>query len=90
MAGLQRRSFAADEQRLPLAGLVVSTTERYDDLPLTDRCGRMASPVADTFHSAGDYIRADGSIEIGRLMKGMDWGDATSNPASVHDGLCQA
>lgn len=40
--------------------------------------------------AAGDYIRADGSTEIGRLMKGMDWGDATSNPASVHDGLCQA
>ncbi|KAM3440218.1 hypothetical protein MY4824_002207 [Beauveria thailandica] len=37
-----------------------------------------------------DYIRADGGTEIGRLIKGMNWGDASSNPASVHDGLCQA
>ncbi|ATY63275.1 hypothetical protein CCM_07590 [Cordyceps militaris CM01] len=38
----------------------------------------------------GDYIRADGGTEIGRLMRGMDWGDASSNPALVHDSLCSA
>ena len=39
---------------------------------------------------ADDYIRADRSTDIGCLIQSFDWGDASSDPASVHDGLCTA
>ncbi|KXH29517.1 hypothetical protein CSIM01_06250 [Colletotrichum simmondsii] len=42
------------------------------------------------YHASSSYIRADGSTEIGKQMAGMNWGSATSHPASVHDGLCSA
>ncbi|UQC87806.1 uncharacterized protein CLUP02_13326 [Colletotrichum lupini] len=42
------------------------------------------------YHVSSSYIRADGSTEIGKQMAGMDWGSATSHPASVHNGLCSA
>lgn len=48
------------------------------------------NPLPNNFSIVGDYIRADGGTEIGRLMRGMDWGDASSNPALVHDSLCSA
>lgn len=38
----------------------------------------------------GDYIRADRSTDIGSQIASLDWGDATSNPASVQDGICSA
>ncbi|KAM0229586.1 hypothetical protein ACHAPO_009850 [Fusarium lateritium] len=40
------------------------------------------------YHSKGDYIRADRSTEVGRQIAGLNWGDATSTPPNVHDGLC--
>ncbi|KAK3937526.1 hypothetical protein QBC46DRAFT_392564 [Diplogelasinospora grovesii] len=42
------------------------------------------------FPTKGDYLRADGSTALGALIRGYDWADATSNPASVNDGLCSA
>jgi hypothetical protein len=42
------------------------------------------------FPTAGDYLRADGSTPLGQALAGFNWGDATSNPASVHNGLCSA
>ncbi|KAJ6442749.1 alcohol dehydrogenase [Purpureocillium lavendulum] len=43
-----------------------------------------------THERADDYIRADRSTDVGRLIGGLNWGDASSNPASVYDGLCTA
>ncbi|CAM1504440.1 Fc.00g020310.m01.CDS01 [Cosmosporella sp. VM-42] len=37
-----------------------------------------------------NFIRADTSTDIGRLIGGFNWGDATSNPAHVHESLCSA
>ncbi|KAK4231670.1 hypothetical protein QBC38DRAFT_465262 [Podospora fimiseda] len=42
------------------------------------------------FPVASDYLRADGSTELGQRIMGFDWGSASSNPAAVHDGLCVA
>ncbi|UNI23273.1 hypothetical protein JDV02_009104 [Purpureocillium takamizusanense] len=42
------------------------------------------------FPTRDDYIRADRSTDVGRLIASFDWGDASSNPPSVHDGLCTA
>jgi hypothetical protein len=42
------------------------------------------------FPDASDYIQADRSTSIGKTIAGFNWGDASSNPAAVHDGLCQA
>ncbi|KAG8425612.1 hypothetical protein J3458_002295 [Metarhizium acridum] len=42
------------------------------------------------FPKRDDYIRADRSTDIGRLLGSFNWGDASSNPPSVHDGLCTA
>ncbi|KAF7561767.1 hypothetical protein G7046_g2384 [Stylonectria norvegica] len=37
-----------------------------------------------------NFIRADASTDVGRLIGGLDWGSATSNPAHVHETLCSA
>lgn len=37
-----------------------------------------------------DYIRADRSTDVGNLIASFNWGDATSYPALVNDGLCSA
>ncbi|KAK4160189.1 hypothetical protein QBC43DRAFT_325833 [Cladorrhinum sp. PSN259] len=42
------------------------------------------------FPNKNDYLRADRSTSLGSLIAGFDWGSASSNPASVHDGLCNA
>ncbi|KAM7190478.1 hypothetical protein V8F33_009461 [Rhypophila sp. PSN 637] len=42
------------------------------------------------FPTKGDYLRADQSTPLGNAIASYNWGDATSNPASVHDGLCSA
>ncbi|KAK1763092.1 hypothetical protein QBC33DRAFT_459994 [Phialemonium atrogriseum] len=42
------------------------------------------------FPTAGDYLRADGSTSLGQKLAGFNWGDATSHPALVHQGLCSA
>jgi len=42
------------------------------------------------FPSAGDYILADGTTDVGRKLGSLNWGDATSNPLSVNQGLCSA
>ena len=36
------------------------------------------------------YVRADRSTAAGAAVGSADWGDATSNPPSVNDGLCAA
>ncbi|OQE35404.1 hypothetical protein PENCOP_c013G07540 [Penicillium coprophilum] len=35
------------------------------------------------------YIRADGDTEAGKIIGAADWGSASSDPVSVHAGLCQ-
>ncbi|KAL7945183.1 hypothetical protein V8C42DRAFT_324838 [Trichoderma barbatum] len=42
------------------------------------------------FPVASDYLRADGSTELGQQLGNLNWGDASSNPLSVHNGLCSA
>ncbi|KAK5992568.1 hypothetical protein PT974_05981 [Cladobotryum mycophilum] len=42
------------------------------------------------FNTASDYIRCDRSTQCGQIIGNMNWGDASSNPPSVHDGLCSA
>ncbi|RFU81836.1 necrosis inducing [Trichoderma arundinaceum] len=42
------------------------------------------------FPVASDYLRADGSTALGQLLGSLNWGDASSNPPSVHNGLCSA
>ncbi|KAK2594314.1 hypothetical protein QQS21_007959 [Conoideocrella luteorostrata] len=42
------------------------------------------------FPKREDYIRSDRSTDIGKLLGSFNWGDASSNPPSVHDGLCTA
>ncbi|KAG6073366.1 hypothetical protein E4U16_004732 [Claviceps sp. LM84 group G4] len=37
-----------------------------------------------------DYILADSSTEVGKLIASFDWGDADSTPPRVADGLCDA
>lgn len=34
------------------------------------------------------YVRADRSTVAGQALGAADWGDASSNPPSVHDALC--
>lgn len=36
------------------------------------------------------YIRSDPSTDAGQALGAADWGDATSNPPSVHAGVCDA
>lgn len=38
----------------------------------------------------GDYILADGSTDVGKLILSFSWGDADSTPPSVAKGLCEA
>ncbi|KAM0459817.1 hypothetical protein ACHAPV_000068 [Trichoderma viride] len=40
------------------------------------------------FPVASDYLRADGSTALGQLLSSYNWGDASSNPPSVHNSLC--
>ncbi|PTB37856.1 hypothetical protein M441DRAFT_148598 [Trichoderma asperellum CBS 433.97] len=40
------------------------------------------------FPVASDYLRADGSTALGQLLSSYNWGDASSNPPSVHASLC--
>lgn len=40
------------------------------------------------YHSERSYIRADGSTEIGKQIAALNWGEASSNPLNVHNGLC--
>ncbi|KAK2594315.1 hypothetical protein QQS21_007960 [Conoideocrella luteorostrata] len=42
------------------------------------------------FPKKEDYILADGSTDIGKLIASFDWGDADSTPPSVAEGLCAA
>ena len=37
---------------------------------------------------AEDYIRADRSTDVGKLIASFDWDHASSYPALVHDSLC--
>jgi hypothetical protein len=37
-----------------------------------------------------DYILADRSTDVGRLIAGLSWGAADSTPPIVADGLCEA
>ncbi|KXG51453.1 Necrosis inducing protein [Penicillium griseofulvum] len=36
------------------------------------------------------YIRADDGTEAGKVIGAADWGSASSDPVSVHSGMCQA
>ncbi|KAF3396420.1 hypothetical protein F1880_006584 [Penicillium rolfsii] len=36
------------------------------------------------------YIRADDSTDAGKALGAADWGEASSNPPSVHAGVCSA
>ncbi|KAJ9232764.1 hypothetical protein DTO169E5_7324 [Paecilomyces variotii] len=36
------------------------------------------------------YIRSDDSTQAGQALGSANWGDATSNPPSVHAGVCSA
>ncbi|KAJ6185326.1 hypothetical protein N7519_006627 [Penicillium mononematosum] len=36
------------------------------------------------------YIRADDSTEAGKAIGAADWGSASSDPVSVHSGVCEA
>ncbi|KAL6701291.1 hypothetical protein J3F84DRAFT_354355 [Trichoderma pleuroticola] len=40
------------------------------------------------FPVASDYLRADGSTALGQQLGSLNWGDASSNPLSVHNSLC--
>ncbi|PKK52139.1 hypothetical protein CI102_4402 [Trichoderma harzianum] len=40
------------------------------------------------FPVATDYLRADGSTALGQQLGSLNWGDASSNPLSVHNSLC--
>ncbi|KAG6299926.1 hypothetical protein E4U09_007629 [Claviceps aff. purpurea] len=42
------------------------------------------------FPKTEDYILADSSTEVGKLIASFDWGDADSTPPRVADGLCDA
>ncbi|OAA32327.1 hypothetical protein AAL_01659 [Moelleriella libera RCEF 2490] len=42
------------------------------------------------FPKKDDYIRADKSTRIGRLIAQFEWGDADSTPPAVAEGLCDA
>ncbi|RFU75802.1 hypothetical protein TARUN_6444 [Trichoderma arundinaceum] len=42
------------------------------------------------FPIASDYLRSDGSTALGQQLGSLNWGDATSNPLAVHNGLCSA
>ncbi|TWU76328.1 hypothetical protein ED733_005946 [Metarhizium rileyi] len=42
------------------------------------------------FPTKDDYILADGSTDVGKLIASFDWGDADSTPPLVADGLCNA
>ncbi|KAG6025406.1 hypothetical protein E4U41_001532 [Claviceps citrina] len=42
------------------------------------------------FPKKEDYILADSSTEVGKLIAGLSWGDADSTPPLVAKGLCDA
>ncbi|EFX03921.1 hypothetical protein CMQ_849 [Grosmannia clavigera kw1407] len=42
------------------------------------------------FPTSSDYILADNSTSAGKILGSFDWGDATSDPLSVYEGLCSA
>jgi hypothetical protein len=68
------------------AGMHLSFQKRAEGVVLPQCCD--VKGVMLTSQILGSYIRADGSTTIGQQLGSWSWGDASSNPLSVHQSLC--